>query len=133
MISKLEGERIALDVHAARPEWTVAGILAALGRCRDKGDAFTIRRAALRAAHNPANSHPGSIAEDGAHWTPPDTGKRAKCPTHELAQPCRSCRADALAAGTETTTRTRTRTWRTDEDCKPMPAWLRAQLTPKEK
>ena len=131
MMTKPEAESIALAVHATRPDWDTAGIMAALAKVRDRGTPEQIRDVALTAARDARNHTPGVIALAGAHW---DAAKareprRTKCPVHELELPCRSCRADALAAGTEHSTRTRTRTWRVDEDCKPMPAWVRQRYT----
>lgn len=105
-LTKSEAESIAHDVHAARPEWAVAGILTSLKAVVDRDPAWT-RAAALAAAHNPAIRTPRVIALDGDHWTttrPTPTsnaGPAGKCPTHDLQRPCRSCRADALVSGAE--------------------------------
>ena len=143
MISKLEGEKIALDVHAARPDWPVTSILTALGHSRDRGDMLTIRRAALAAARDPANTTASTISDDGTHWAPIPNGRRPKCPTHDIEINglgiCRCCRADKLASGEELPLTARPRRkgiccgydhpeWQTCPPTTPMPAWFRAQL-----
>ena len=130
MMSKDEAEAIALDVHATRPDWDTAGIMAALAKCRDKGTPEQIRAVALTAARDARNHTPGVIALAGAHWDAAKARepKRAKCPDHELELPCRSCRADNLAAGLEQTTRPRARTYTHEPAGTPMPDWLRNQL-----
>lgn len=108
MMTKSDAEAIALDAHATRPEWGVAGIMTALLSVRDR-DPQHVRDAALNAARNPANRTPAVIALDGEHWTLTAPAKRArkatKCPKHDVEESsegvCRCCRADRLAAGEE--------------------------------
>lgn len=105
-LTKNEAESIAHDVHAARPEWAVAGILTSLKEVTHRDPEWT-RAAALAAARNPTIRTPRVIALDGDHWTTtrptptPAPHQIGKCPTHDLTRPCRSCRADNLVNGTE--------------------------------
>lgn len=105
MMTRHDAETIARDVHAHRPDWDTAGVLAALARVRDRGTTTQLHAVALAAALDPRNRTPRIIELDGPHWsaahpTTP-TGPAPKCPTHTLEEPCRSCRADRLATGQE--------------------------------
>lgn len=110
MMTKPDAEKIAQEVHAARPDWDTAGILAALGQIRDRGTIAQLREVALAAAIAPGNRTPRVIALEGPHWDAARaqgaaSGPRKTCETHEIELSaegvCRCCRADRLVSGEE--------------------------------
>lgn len=127
-----EAHALALDVHAARPQWDTRGILTAIARVADRPLA-AVRAAALAAARDPRCKTPAVIALEGDHWHTPDPtpARPAQCPTHDLAQPCRSCRADALADGTEPPSHA-ARPHHPEPDGVPMPDRVRALIPRKD-
>lgn len=109
MMSRNQGQVVAAVVHALRPDWDPAGIMAALQRAARLGDAFEVTLAAVAAAQEPTNRTPAVIALEGAHWsrartsppTPtPGPGARARCTVygheHYLAHNCAGCKTDRL-------------------------------------
>lgn len=138
MMTKSDAEAIALDAHATRPDWGVAGIMTALLSVRDR-DPQHVRDAALHAARNPANRTPAVIALDGEHWTltapRPSAPPIRKCDAHDLTYSgsCPSCRADELARGREAPIAQR-RPCAAEHPGIPMPDWFRAHIpTPTRK
>ena len=106
-------------IHALRPDWDATGIMAALGKVRDRGSAVDVAIAALRVADDPKNRTPAVIVLAGDHWAAPAQTRAAstvpragaaRCTIpgheHEIAANCRSCRAEqiAIADGTEAPT-----------------------------
>lgn len=110
---------LAALVHELRQDWDATGIMAALGKVRDRGSAIDVSIAALRVADDPKNRTPAVIVLAGDHWAAPaqtrasSTVPRAgatRCTIpgheHEIAANCRSCRAEqiAIADGTQAPT-----------------------------
>ena len=100
---------LAALVHALRPDWDATGIMAALGKVRDRGSAVDVAIAALRVADDPKNRTPAVIVLAGDHWAAPTQTRAAstvpragavRCtiPGHEceIAANCRSCRAEKI-------------------------------------
>jgi len=100
---------LAALVTLIRPDWDATGIMAALGKVRDRGSAVDVAIAALRVADDPKNRTPAVIVLAGDHWAAPTQMRAAstvpragavRCPEpgheHEIAANCRSCRAEQI-------------------------------------
>ena len=110
---------LAALVTLIRPDWDATGIMAALGKVRDRGSAVDVAIAALRVADDPKNRTPAVIVLTGDHWAAPTQMRAAstvpragatRCPEpgheHEIAANCRSCRAEQIAITDGTSTPT---------------------------
>lgn len=104
-INKEQAEALAALVHALRPEWGVAGILAGLRDAakRVTRDPWILTEAALGAARSADLRTPAMICEPGPWWPrdAPATARAPRCtvPGHASypAHACGACKADRLA------------------------------------
>jgi hypothetical protein len=99
-----QARALAALVASLHPGWDVPGVRVAIHKARHRGDAFAVARAALEVASRVELRTPALLAEDGPHWgtsTQVPRPQQARCVVHpfELADPCRECRAEELAAG----------------------------------
>lgn len=112
MMNRPQAQALAALVHALRPDWDPAGIMAALRSASGLGESHEVAIAAVSAAAEKSNRTPAVIALDGLHWrrakpdaTPtPGPGRRARCTVygheHYPAPPlCAGCRSEALVNG----------------------------------
>ncbi len=105
-----QATKLAALIHALRPDWDKPGILDALAKARNRGNASDVCIAAIRCATGGHARTPAVIALDGAHWRPPETkpmgGSRVlvtgRCDDcghlHPPADPCIAPREQTQAA-----------------------------------
>src|SRR5690554_111679 len=84
-LTKPGAERLAAFLRTLRTDWDEPGIVAALARAKDRGDAYQIAIAAVRCAGDPTNRTPAVIAMDGRHWRPPTADDPLKPPPTPVA------------------------------------------------
>lgn len=110
-ITKDQAQALAALVATLRPDWDAQGVMAALSKARDRGNAYELAHAAIAAAATPTNRTPAVIGMAGAHWEPPAPAAPSQVPPagmprcaayghdHETAHNCRTCRAEYLETG----------------------------------
>lgn len=109
MMTKDQATMTAALVHSIRPDWDERGIVAALAKAVQRGDAALVSIAAIHAARTPTNQTPAVISMDGPHWQkaegtapapkriiepPKSNDTSADCPSHPgvKAWACKPCR-----------------------------------------
>lgn len=105
-MTRSQAQALAALVHELRPEWDTAGVMGALSAARERGTAWDVAQAALRAAEVPTNRTPAVIAMAGAHWSKPGATEAAPRPGVACQEPghgsylahnCGACRAEHIA------------------------------------
>lgn len=107
MMTKNQGQALAVFVAEMRTDWDVPGILAQVAKVNQL-NSYEVAHALLRLAENPAVKNPGALTvTTGEHWReksrnassshPPR--RNETCPAHPAyhRDNCGGCRADELA------------------------------------
>lgn len=107
-MTKVQAEALAAFVARVRPEWRLAGILAALEKAAPTADVHDVACALIRLAEDATVKTPGLLPQPGPHWLKPDGSKPARrgdhtmtCPEHAERLPCGRCIADTGAPPAE--------------------------------
>lgn len=91
MMNPRQIEAIARCVATLRSDWDVRGIEAALAKVDPKRTAYETAVAAIKAAQDPGNRTPATIAFTGPHW---GERTRSRAPQHwQPPHPCNACNA----------------------------------------
>jgi hypothetical protein len=122
MITQTQAHKIAAAIAAIREDWDPAGILAALGKVRDRDPAAALI-AFARAARDPDMRTPAVAALAGEHWNDPAPSSAERhpsgvrfgdlCQTHGVHRDACGCDRQAYAARQRETARDRTNRWAT--------------------
>ncbi len=88
---------LAALLATLRPDWDAKGVLAALGRAQDRGTAYDLAHAALRAAADLGNRTPAVIPLDGPHWHTQSAPTAQSPPTPTPPRLCQVCRNAACS------------------------------------
>ena len=100
-ITHAQAQALATFVSRIRDDWDHPGIVAAITKARELGNAADIGTALCRLAANAELKTPAMLADPGAHWRDTTVATRqapTMCPEHptEKAGHCRACITDAL-------------------------------------
>jgi hypothetical protein len=77
-LDKDMAEALADFICCARTDWDKRGVLAALFKAKEMGDAWTVALAAITAARTASNNSPGVIPLRGPHWAATAAPERAR-------------------------------------------------------
>ena len=102
-ITHAQAQALATFVSRIRDDWDHPGIVAAITKARELGNAAEIGTALCRLAANAELKTPAMLADPGSHWRDTTVASRlapVMCPDHKahLARDCRECRALSDAA-----------------------------------
>lgn len=90
-IAEWQARHVAAFIASVREDWDAAGILAAMGNARERGDALDVAVAALFAAMDKRNRTPAVIAMTGAHWRHVAGRKSMSRDTPTRDETCATC------------------------------------------